>query len=751
MADDFSKAVDDGLRLSKRIYFGKDRSVTPPKPPTMEKSSSASFLPASPMVYAVISDPGIVDNPDMPSYQPHVHGRCDPPALIPLQMSGISLEVQCYLDTAFVTMKGSWRVHCVMGSRSCDCRVAIPMGEQGSVLGVEVDISRKSYCTQLATAEDNKDYDRGARVQDLGFLKPHIFTLIIPQVDGGTNLSIKVSWSQKLLYDEDQFSLIVPFSFLEYVTPAGKKISKKEKILLNVNPGTGTEVLCKTSSHPLKELERRVGQLAYSYEQEVLKWSTIDFTFSYSVPSDSLLGGFLLQSPSMHDADQREMFCIYLFPGNPQKQKVFRREVVFVVDISGSMRGKPLEDMKSALYMAFSKLDPEDSFNIIAFNGETYLFSSTMMPATKEAVDNVNEWIGINFVAGGGTNISQPLDQAIEMLSGARSSLPLIFLFTDGSVEDERHICDVMKRKLSNRESLCPRIHTFGIGYHCNHYFLRTLSALGRGSYDAAFDPDLIKTRVQRLFSKASSSILANLSLDTLEDDLDLEVFPSRIPDLLLDSPLVLSGRYQGSFPENIKAKAVLPDMSNFCLNLKAQKTKDIPLDKISAKQQIEILTAQAWFSEDKELEAKVAKMSIQTGFVSEYTCMALLESDKTAEQKGVSPKTDPKKGVDSKGPKRIVLRNLGLGFGNVTATIDNVSPCAEETKGPEAAEIFVKAASNCCGKLCNHCCCMCCIQCCSKINDRCAIVLTQLCSALACFGCFECCAEICCGGQDGR
>lgn len=133
MAEDFQAAVEEGLRLSKRIYFGKDRAVAPPKPTSsMERSTDGHsyLLPTSPMLYAAITDPKIVDNPDMPSYQPYVHGRCDPPALIPLQMNGISLEVDCFLETAFVTVSGSWRVHCVMGSRSCDCIIAFPMGEE---------------------------------------------------------------------------------------------------------------------------------------------------------------------------------------------------------------------------------------------------------------------------------------------------------------------------------------------------------------------------------------------------------------------------------------------------------------------------------------------------------------------------------------------------------------------------------------------------------------------------------------------
>ena len=76
--------------------------------------------------------------------------------------------------------------------------------------------------------------------------------LIVFQVNGGSQFSVKIRWSQKLLYHDGQVSLSVPFSFPAYVIPLEKKLSKKEKIYLNVNSGTATEVLCKSSSHPLK-------------------------------------------------------------------------------------------------------------------------------------------------------------------------------------------------------------------------------------------------------------------------------------------------------------------------------------------------------------------------------------------------------------------------------------------------------------------------------------------------------------------
>ncbi|XP_010537667.1 PREDICTED: inter-alpha-trypsin inhibitor heavy chain H3-like isoform X3 [Tarenaya hassleriana] len=756
MAEDFTKAVEDGLKLAKRVYLGNDRLVAaaPLPSPVMERSSSTAYLPTAPMVYAVISDPAIVDNPDLPSYQPHVHGRCDPPALIPLQMNAVELEVDCYLDTALIRVTGSWRVHCVMGSRSCDCRIAIPMGEQGFVLGVEVEIPRKSYTTQLVTSEDGKEMEKNARPENGGFLKPNIFTLTIPQVDGGTNLCIKMSWSQKLLYVDGQFSVDVPFNFPEYVTPAVKKISKKEKIHLNLNAGAGTEILCKGSSHPLKEKMRNAGRLGFSYEADVLKWSNTDFSFSYVVSSSNIVGGLFLQSPPVHDVDQRDIFSIYLIPGSQQRTKVFKREVVFVVDLSGSMSGKSLEDVKNAISTALSKLSAGDAFNIITFSDNSSLFSTSMESATEEAVERSIQWMNDSFVAAGGTSMLPPLEKAVEMLSNTRGSVPMIFFITDGSVEDERHISNIIKKRLESSGSLYPRIYTFGIGIYCNHYFLRMLANISKGQHEAAYDTDHIEERMEKHFNKALSTILVNVTIEPLQNLDEVEVYPSNIPDLSSASPLIISGRCRGKFPENVKAKGLLGDFSSFSIDLTVQNAKDMLLDKllkqVLAKNVIDMLTTEAWLSEDRGLQEKIAKLSIQTGVPSEYTRMILLENIE-----GPKPKeTARMKKVDNETQKMvsrtIPLQPLGIGFGDKTATSENVQPGFNGQKPPDAAEMFVKAASSCCSSMCNKCCCVCCIQCCSKLNDQCVIVLTQLFSAVAFIACFECCSQVCCSGDDG-
>ncbi|KAJ9538610.1 hypothetical protein OSB04_031343 [Centaurea solstitialis] len=774
---DFTRGVEDGLRLSKRIYFGKDRSVVPPKSMTAMEKASRTLYPVSPMVYAVISNPGIVDNPDVPSYQPHVHGRCDPPALIPLQMNGIGIE--------------------------------------GSILGVEVEVTKKSYMTQLVVMDEKGETE----------------TIAKPEV--------KARWSQKIIYKDGEFKLNVPFSFPEYVTPAGKKLSKKEKIQLNINVGLGTQVECRKTSHPLKERKREVGKLAFFYEAEVLTWSSHDFVFTYSVPSSSAFGGVLLQSPSSLSVDQKELFSLYLFPGPDHSRKVgfrsvIRKEVLFVVDISGSMKGRTIDATKIAVIAALSKLDQGDSFSIMAFNDQTYLYSSKMELATKEALNNAADWIGHRDVI---------WTQAINSDN---------FFITDGAVENEREICEVMIKRLRNQGSgtdLCPRIYTFGIvlivlvmllpmgtysakkgnhplesnpgpdthsaklkpwdkGSFYNQYFLQMLAMIGRGHYEAASDPGssrlcldyilgnieqklkirpsetkpghkmrtrgfelgvngipstfptgltatpqalwlgittwlyLIATRMDALFSRAASTVVLNIEIDGLDDIDAFEISHYRC--LLSENGYPLLSNL-----EDYK----FSDMSNFTIDLKVQRTKDVPLDKVLAKQQIDQYTAQAWFSQDKKLEEKVAKISMQTGVVSEYTRMILLE---TVEEKHATTSSGVKQGkkesvvppqkveVTKKSQMIKVLPHLGVGFGNLIATMENTPP-GYEPKLPDQAEMLVRAAGNCCVNLCSKCCCLCCIQACSQVNDQCAIVVTQLCTGLAFLGCFACC-ELCCG-----
>uniref|UniRef100_A0ACD5WQM1 Uncharacterized protein n=1 Tax=Avena sativa TaxID=4498 RepID=A0ACD5WQM1_AVESA len=578
--EDFARSVEDGLKLSKRLVL--PGGLPPPRPPAgMERgpdAAAALLLPSAPMAYAVVADPGSVDTPDVPSYQPYVYGRLDPPALIPLQMKEIDLAVDCALDVAAVTLRARWWLHCITRSRECDVRLILPMGEQGSILGAEVTIGRRSYNTQVIEVEDQTMENIG-KADSVGLLKPHMFCLTIPQVEGGADISATFTWSQKLHYDNGRFSVDIPFRFPYFVNPLPKVFMKREKIQLTVDSGFSKEVLLQGTSHPLKEKARQGDKLSFLHEAILESWSNKDFTFSYSVYSGDLSGGILLQPSTSQDYDDRDRFSIFLLPGNGNR-KVFKKAVVFVVDTSGSMQGKPLENVKSAVSTALSELAQEDYFNIVTFNDELHSFSSCLEKVNEKTIAGAIDWMNQNFVAEGGTDIMHPLSEAMALLSSAHDVLPQIFLMTDGSVDDEHNICQTMQKELISRGSKSPRISTFGLGVYCNHYFLRMLASIGKGHYDAALETGSVESRIFKWFKKASNTIVANISIDATKYLDDFEVDSEYIPDISAESPLCVSGKYKGNFPETVIVKGNLADMTDISIELKVQHVTDMPPDK---------------------------------------------------------------------------------------------------------------------------------------------------------------------------
>uniref|UniRef100_J3LPN1 VWFA domain-containing protein n=1 Tax=Oryza brachyantha TaxID=4533 RepID=J3LPN1_ORYBR len=750
MEEDFARAVEDGLKLSKRLVLPGGGAPSPRPLAPMDRSLDVtSLLPSAPMAYAVVVDPAAGDSPDVPSYQPHVYGRLDPPALIPLHVREVDLAVDCAYagsPAAEVTVRARWWVQCIARSRDCHCRLVVPMGDQGSILGAEVTVGKRSYKTHVIEVEDQGSVNI-AKTESGGLLKSQFFSLTIPQVGGGEDIFATIRWTQKLLYDNGQFSVDIPFRFPQYVNPLPKVFMKKEKIQLTLNSGVSKEVLLKGSSHPLKERSRQGEKLSFFHEAVVENWSNKDFTFSYSVYSGDLSGGMLVQPSTLRDYDDRDMFFIFLLPGNNQKRKIFRRAAVFIIDTSGSMEGKPLQSVKNAMYTALSELVHGDYFNIITFNDELHSFSSCLEQVSDKTIENAKGWMDSNFIAEGGTDIMHPLSEAIALLSSSNDALPQIFLVTDGSVEDERNICLTVKEQLATRGSKSPRVSTFGLGSYCNHYFLRMLASIGRGHYDAAFDTGSIEGRMLQWFQKASNTTVTNISIDATKYIQEFEVDSECIQDISANYPVCVSGRYQGKLPEVLIAKGYLADRSEISIELRVQHIKDIPLDKVLAKQQMDLLTAKAWLYENDQLKRKVAKLSIQNSIPSEYTHTVLLQTILEKIDQAQQGKQKPKKNTSPNEQLATSLNGLSLGFGDVAATRENLSAGFGDTKPPERFEMFEKAVG-CCSRLADCCCCMCFINACSKMNDRCAIALAQFCGALSCLACVECCS-LCCGGSD--
>ena len=209
------------------------------------------------------------------------------------------------------------------------------------------------------------------------------------------------------------------------------------------------------------------------------------------------------------------------------------REVIFVIDTSGSMHGASIEQAKAALTLALGRLQPADTFNVIRFNHTTDAVFASALPATRSNVRAAARWVA-GLRANGGTEMLPALQRALDGRERVERLRQVIFL-TDGAVGNEEALFAVIRERLGD-----SRLFTIGIGSAPNSHFMREAARLGRGTFTFIGNPTDVQDRMLALFQKLESPALTDLRLE-LPGGAVAELLPARIPDLYRGEPLVVA------------------------------------------------------------------------------------------------------------------------------------------------------------------------------------------------------------------
>jgi Ca-activated chloride channel family protein len=261
-----------------------------------------------------------------------------------------------------------------------------------------------------------------------------------------------------------------------------------------------------------------------------------DFELYYTV-SDEDFGLNLL---SYRERDEDGFFLLLVAPKlEVDEREVVAKDVILVLDTSGSMAGEKIDQAKDALEFVLDNLNPEDRFNIVAFSTGVTLFQQELEPATRS--DGAWRFID-DLRAVGGTNIDLALEEALTMADGERPQI-IIFLTdglpTEGVTEEDTIIANVNRQAAQD-----VRIFTFGVGDDVNTFLLDTIAQDNRGASSYVRPQESIEEEVSTFYAKVSTPLLADIELDF--GDLRVEeTYPYPLPDLFAGTQLVVVGRYQ--------------------------------------------------------------------------------------------------------------------------------------------------------------------------------------------------------------
>jgi Ca-activated chloride channel family protein len=211
------------------------------------------------------------------------------------------------------------------------------------------------------------------------------------------------------------------------------------------------------------------------------------------------------------------------------------REVIFVLDHSGSMAGASIEQARTALKLALGRLRATDRFNVIRFNHQTHALFGGSEPATRANLTVAERYVD-SIRADGGTEMLPALQRALDGSEVVGRLRQVIFL-TDGAVGNEDQLLHTIHERLGD-----SRLFTIGIGSAPNSHFMREAARLGRGTFTFIGNPTEVQQKMTALFRKLESPVLADVALD-LGGVGNVDALPARLPDLYEGEPIVVALR----------------------------------------------------------------------------------------------------------------------------------------------------------------------------------------------------------------
>lgn len=280
-----------------------------------------------------------------------------------------------------------------------------------------------------------------------------------------------------------------------------------------------------------------------------------DFQLFFGLGKNDISLSPLLYRPV---ASEDGYFLLMMTPHVESRQPRVPRDLVLVLDTSGSMSDVKMSQAKKALKLLLDNLTPIDRFGLLAFSSTVRSFEEHLLPATEDQLQKARKWVD-DLRAGGGTAIQPALDAALDLRTKEPTRSFTICFFTDGlPTLDERNpdqiVKNVLKRTASQENT---RIFTFGVGDDVSATLLDQLAEATRAVSTYVRPAEDIESKASALNAKISHPVMANVKLSTTNIKLH-EIYPPRLPDLFQGGQLVLLGRYSGDGPASIKLRGLV-------------------------------------------------------------------------------------------------------------------------------------------------------------------------------------------------
>ena len=443
------------------------------------------------------------------------------------------------------------------GTRPINATYVFPASTRAAVYGMKMTIGDDVIVAKIKEREQAKQEFETAKKEGksaslLEQARPNVFTMSLANLIPNEQVEIELRYTELLVPTDGVYEVVYPTVVgPRYTSPtegenaADNKFVETPYMHEGVKPTSTFDISTTISTGvPIRDLECQTHEMISEWDGQSIARLRLDqsdqfqgnrdFILRYRLAGEQIASGLILYQ------GEGENFFLYMAqpPKRVEVADIPPREFVFVVDVSGSMEGFPLDTSKKLLEDLIGNMRPTDFFNVILFAGDSTALSESPLPANKENISRALQLIEQQRGAGG-TELLPAIKQAMKLPAEPGVSRSVV-LITDGYVSIEEGVFKYIRENLG-----AANVFAFGIGSGVNRYLIEGVARAGLGEPFVVEDQSKAPDVATKFREYIQSPVLTDIQVKANGFDI-YDVSPTSFPDLLALRPVVVFGKWRG-------------------------------------------------------------------------------------------------------------------------------------------------------------------------------------------------------------
>ena len=478
---------------------------------------------------------------------------------LPLKETAVSTSISGSI--ADVTVR---QVYVNSGKHPLEAIYTFPMSTRAAVYAMQMTIGTRTIRAQIeekqkARADYEKAKQEGKRASLLEQSRPNVFTMNVSNIMVGDTIEVELRYTELLVPEKGQYSFVYPtvvgprysnatkknagpddgFVSSPY-THQGEAPTYKFSYELAINSAVPIQdVTC--TSHKMKVSNPSAKQALVRLDPSEANGGNRDVIVNYSLRGNAIESGLML-----YEGQDENFFMLMVQPPKRVlKDDIPPREYIFIVDVSGSMWGFPMEISKKLMRNLVTNLNPGDKFNIVLFSSNSAVFSPRSVNATVENIDRAMDFIkGANQWSG--TEVLDALNTAYALPRPDEDISRTMVILTDGYVTVESRCFELIRQ--NNGEA---NFFSFGIGSSVNRWLIEGMAFAGNGEPMIVTKESEAAAQAERFRQYINTPVLTRIQFNPGSfQAYDIE--PASVPDMMAERPILIFGKYKGKPQGNV-------------------------------------------------------------------------------------------------------------------------------------------------------------------------------------------------------